>query len=92
MPDRKKKGPLDRAVQAVVATGPDRRITYWNSAAEKLYGWTADETGGLGMTMVRSLVLQVGGDLSVSKGPGAAFTITLPDPATGRQLQHAKVQ
>jgi len=42
------------------------------------------KTGGLGMTMVRSLVVQVGGALTVNRGPGAAFTIRLPDPATPR--------
>jgi PAS domain S-box-containing protein len=38
--------PLDLAVQAIVATDPDRRITYWNQGAERLYGWTADEVLG----------------------------------------------
>jgi diguanylate cyclase (GGDEF)-like protein/PAS domain S-box-containing protein len=38
----------DSVGQAVVANdnSPDRRITYWNAAAEKLFGWSADEVIG----------------------------------------------
>jgi two-component system CheB/CheR fusion protein len=32
--------------QAVVVTDPQGTITYWNAAAGKLYGWSADETLG----------------------------------------------
>lgn len=32
--------------QAVIATDLQGRITYWNQAAEKLYGWPADEVMG----------------------------------------------
>ncbi len=32
--------------QAVVATSLDGTITYWNNAAEKIYGWTAEEALG----------------------------------------------
>jgi two-component sensor histidine kinase len=49
------------------------------------------KSSGLGMTMVRSLVLQVGGDLTVTQGPGAAFTIRLPVVATARPSDQAKV-
>lgn len=31
---------------AVIATGPDGVILYWNDGAERLYGWTADEVTG----------------------------------------------
>ncbi len=32
--------------EAIVATTFDGTIIYWNPAAEKLYGWTADEVLG----------------------------------------------
>ncbi|MGH9189513.1 MAG: PAS domain-containing protein, partial [Acidimicrobiales bacterium] len=34
---------LNALPQAVIATDPDGRITYWSRAAERLYGWAADE-------------------------------------------------
>lgn len=37
---------LDAVGQALVATDLDGSITYWNRAAEDLYGWTADEVLG----------------------------------------------
>src|SRR5205085_1581667 len=37
---------LNTVEQAVIATDPDGRITYWNSFAEKLYGWSAAEAVG----------------------------------------------
>jgi PAS domain S-box-containing protein len=32
--------------QAVIGTDADGRVTYWNTEAERLYGWTADEAIG----------------------------------------------
>ncbi len=37
---------LDKAQDAIIVTDLDRRITYWNRSAERLYGWTSDETIG----------------------------------------------
>ncbi|MFZ0480971.1 MAG: PAS domain S-box protein [Terriglobales bacterium] len=37
---------LDAANDAIWAAGLDERITYWNKGAERLYGWTRDETVG----------------------------------------------
>jgi diguanylate cyclase (GGDEF)-like protein/PAS domain S-box-containing protein len=37
---------LDDLGQAVIATDPEGRVTYWNLAAEQLYGWTAAESLG----------------------------------------------
>ena len=37
---------LDAVGQAVIATQPDGRITYWNRAAEEMYGWSAEEAAG----------------------------------------------
>src|SRR5690606_12969139 len=41
--------------QAVVATDLNGVVTYWNNAAEKIYGWTAEEAIGnniIGLTPV----------------------------------------
>ena len=38
---------LESAADAIVAIGPDRRVTVWNPAAEKLFGWNAAEVVGL---------------------------------------------
>ncbi|MET0858474.1 MAG: EAL domain-containing protein [Telluria sp.] len=37
---------LDKAQDAISATGMDGRITYWNKGAQRLYGWTAAEVMG----------------------------------------------
>ncbi|OFW44920.1 MAG: hypothetical protein A3J29_18150 [Acidobacteria bacterium RIFCSPLOWO2_12_FULL_67_14b] len=37
---------LDKAQDAIMVSGLDRRLTYWNKSAERLYGWTADEALG----------------------------------------------
>jgi PAS domain S-box-containing protein len=37
---------LDAVGQAVIATDLQGRVTYWNRAAEQLYGWTAEEAVG----------------------------------------------
>ncbi len=38
---------LDCAADAILAIGPDRTISLWNPAAERLFGWTAAEIVGL---------------------------------------------
>ncbi len=38
---------LDNAQDAIVVTGPDQRIRFWNKGAERLYGFSADEAIGL---------------------------------------------
>jgi PAS domain S-box-containing protein len=37
---------LDAVGQALIATDRQRRVIYWNQAAEKLYGWLAEEVMG----------------------------------------------
>jgi PAS domain S-box-containing protein len=37
---------LDAVGEAVMATDADGRITYWNAAAERLYGWREEEVLG----------------------------------------------
>ena len=37
---------LDKAQDAILVTDLNRRLTFWNKGAERLYGWTADEAIG----------------------------------------------
>ena len=37
---------LDKAQDAIMVSDLDRRLTYWNKGAERLYGWTAGEAIG----------------------------------------------
>ncbi|HEY2049099.1 MAG TPA: ATP-binding protein [Caulobacteraceae bacterium] len=39
----------------------------------------ADAVEGLGMHLVRLMVAQVGGELTIHRSPGARFEITLPE-------------
>jgi PAS domain S-box-containing protein len=41
---------LDALGESVVATDPDGRVVYWNDAAARLYGWSADEVLGSRLT------------------------------------------
>ncbi len=43
---------LDKAQDAIIVTNIDRRLTYWNKSAERLYGWTAEEVLGKVVTDV----------------------------------------
>jgi PAS domain S-box-containing protein len=43
---RKQASLLDRASDAIIATDLEHRVTYWNSSAERIYGWTASEVAG----------------------------------------------
>ncbi|MDB4949388.1 MAG: domain S-box protein [Gemmatimonadetes bacterium] len=37
---------LGEVGEAVIATDAEGRVVYWNAAAERLYGWTAEEAAG----------------------------------------------
>ncbi len=37
---------LDHASDAIIATDLDMRVTAWNEAATRIYGWTQEETRG----------------------------------------------
>lgn len=37
---------LENVLDSVIATDSEMRITYWNKAAEKIYGWKAEEVIG----------------------------------------------
>ena len=43
---------LDKAQDAILVTDLQRRLTFWNKSAERLYGWTADEVLGKVVTEV----------------------------------------
>ncbi|HYK28708.1 MAG TPA: PAS domain S-box protein, partial [Streptosporangiaceae bacterium] len=38
---------LECAADAIIAIGADRRVNIWNPAAERLFGWSAEEVVGL---------------------------------------------
>lgn len=50
-------GLLDAVGEAVLATDREGQITYWNNAAEDLYGWSADEAMG---RLLMDLILEQG--------------------------------
>lgn len=55
---------LDKAQDAIMVCGLDRRLSYWNKSAERLYGWTADEAVG---RLVTDLLYQVAETEAVEK-------------------------
>lgn len=62
--------------QAIVATDPDGRIDYWNEAAERLYGWTADEAVGRRMRelMVSETERDVADEIAAALERGEAWS------------------
>ena len=55
---------LEHVHNAVIATDPDGRVTYWNPAAERMYGWDASEAVG---SRVRDLTVPVTGRVAAAE-------------------------
>ncbi|MGE0862810.1 MAG: ATP-binding protein [Vicinamibacterales bacterium] len=73
---------LDKAQDAIIVTGMDRRISYWNKSAERLYGWTAAEATG---RVVTELFYTAGG----ADEANAAYDSTLRDGEWTGELRPA---
>ncbi|HET7061333.1 MAG TPA: EAL domain-containing protein [Nitrosospira sp.] len=43
---------LDKARDAIIVHGIDRRIQFWNQGAERLYGWTSEDVAGKSIEML----------------------------------------
>ena len=61
---------LDLTHDAVIGFDSDRRITYWNHGAERLYGWNASEAVG-----------RIGDDLLQARLPGPFDDVAASPPA-----------
>ncbi len=71
---------LDAIGQAVITTTPDGVIVYWNAAAERLYGWSAEDV--LGRNIAEVTVPQVGQqiaeDIMAALNSGTAWSGGFP--------------
>src|SRR5258708_15607112 len=43
---------IECAADAIIAFGRDRRVTLWNPAAERMFGWKASEVVGLDLAFI----------------------------------------
>lgn len=43
---------VDRMADAVVVAAPDGVITYWNAAAERMFGWSASDAVGKSLDLI----------------------------------------
>lgn len=43
---------VDRLADAVIIADPDGRILYWNDAATRIFGWSADEAVGGPLSLI----------------------------------------
>ncbi len=57
---------LDEAQDAIVVSDLDRRITYWNRSAERLYGWPATEVAGRAVTDLLYAADRTGVDVALA--------------------------
>jgi two-component system, CitB family, sensor kinase len=79
----------DDDAQLIVVTVSDTGPGVPDELAERVFhdGYTTKSSWdgrqrGLGLALVHRLVTQLGGRITVTSGPGATFTVTLPAPAT----------
>ena len=86
---------LDAVGQAIIITNPEGKVTYWNRAAERLYGWSTEEVMGrliMEVTLSKELAaraeeimseLRAGrswsGELEVRRKDGTTFTAHVTD-------------
>ena len=79
---------LDAVGEAVIATDVEGKAIYWNRAAEKLYGWSAEEVVGhpLAEFLVSSETQRAGDRDPVHTLAGEALVGRVHSTAQGRQL------
>lgn len=67
---------LDSVEQAVIVTDMDGHVIYWNSFAERLYGWSADEALGRAINelIVSEGVQQLGEEIMTGVETGESWT------------------
>jgi PAS domain S-box-containing protein len=65
---------LEAVADAVIATGPDGRILYWNESAAKTYGWTASEAVDRCFDELAAPELREGDSGPVRERPGPGET------------------
>ena len=75
---------LDTVGQAVIATDPRGRTTYWNKAAEELYGWSAEEALGRDIDEVRP------SSVTVEQASQLRARLAAGEPWTGELMVHDK--
>ncbi len=76
---------LDTVGQAVIATDLEGSVTYWNRAAESLYGWTSEEAVGQSILMLtageqlRKEAVDIMEQLATGKPWTGEFVVTRKD-------------
>ncbi|WP_324719473.1 PAS domain S-box protein [Salinimicrobium sp. HB62] len=67
---------LDKIGQAVIATDPKGKITYWNKAAKEIYGWQKEEVLGKDILEVTpsKVTLELGKEIMKSLKKGKTWT------------------
>lgn len=66
-------GLLDAIEQAVVATGVDGNVSYWNRYSESFFGWTEEEVLGRRLADVTSVSAECGDDVLSPCGPNRGW-------------------
>jgi PAS domain S-box-containing protein len=71
---------LDAIGQAVITTDPDGVVVHWNPAAERLYGWTAQEAVGrdIATLAIPDVAQDVGAEIMAALRDGTAWSGGFP--------------
>ena len=69
---------------SILKEGDDLMLTYSDNGAGLPESVTLENSTGFGMQLIRLLVQQIHGHISIERGKGTVFRITIP-------LPHAKV-
>src|SRR5258708_8027108 len=82
---------IECAADAIIAFGRDRRVTLWNPAAERMFGWKASEVVGLDLAFIPEELKAEHNAVPEHVPSGAQVSFPPPPIPTHDTLLHAPI-